>query len=1203
MRKLNIIILLASALLFNACGFLNDTPVEESNIYKSEELNGCTINPEKISQIFIENIEDQIVCLEESLRQFRYVQVQNRDVLTKGELTLFIKEFFEKNSETIIQGLSLVFELNMLMLRDEANQISKENISPLFKLLSNVNREAVIILKTFEDMQKKELRLDFWKNREKLAGAVKRFSDETLKLIELGHKTPKTIDLNAFIFKLQNDLAGKPINEKTIDSLLFIKKLFLGGSRRFITSSQLVDLVYKAPTLLMSAFDMILISKDNFTNKFEYHDFLISKVDDIEGTLYQQKDNEHIFDIDDLFNIAEQINLDEIQNDQGDSFKLKEYEKVIESLKKDLIGGHKRRFIFKDLKTIFTYTRLGLKAYQRYLQVDELTKDIKSKSDDDILAARAKVYKLAKDFPQDIETLIRNTKNIPEVLSPLTFIETLNNETTTFNFDMEVVNALFSVKQLTLGGLRHIVTRDEVLKVVGKTRELVELYFDIRYVLPIYEKKSDIRTLLLSQLSKIESLLIEREEDFDILTSKEAGKIVEFFFEDKDDQQKYTNLLNSFKSHILGGSPTVYSFFEFKQALDYVNLLVHGDTFVEKAGDFFDKYDKKERDANAEILLKSIDQLSKEVISLINKGYILNNDIDLVSLFKDAGETINMKPEDIQLIEDLFPIKALFAGGQPSKLSKKDALKLLSKVGKMVKLALSIMATERDDFKTTAEFNLKIYSYIRTVDTLFENIQPQTKLFGVKGVLRTLERFIDFNFVNLKRTVVDVKERLLELRPRELLSYDATNPDLPPNNDMIDSIFSKKEIDRLIVLAMEGFETLIFNDVTYQHFAPTLDVSKKTLKNLQFPKLPEYEKLRPEYLTKLKKNFSKIASHYRYFREKESGMQHYTYSVNRNKYGYEELAFLRWGLGKALIAYGPYETNEEEALKNSISIDQLSSVLVGIRSILEEFSLWTSDFTLFARNTLLLGDLFQSQSNGDMSLNQEEATEYVALILQAVKLASDVVDKMQVICPYTLDKNDDPLIDPICHRKNLFKVIFDDLNYGDYFPRLRLYSKWNSDQDDIEFIKSIEGFARDIPMEEPMRIRDFSLVLGAMLNIESTFLRFDRNQDNVIDRDELEKAYEVYENVILMLAPELNEGGNRKYAKTVFFYMLKYNKIPCSKATIAKHHYGFWFYYRNFEAKRVNIGSLLYYLVNGASCSDEGDDDDLPSPPDEELRR
>ncbi len=131
------------------------------------------------------------------------------------------------------------------------------------------------------------------------------------------------------------------------------------------------------------------------------------------------------------------------------------------------------------------------------------------------------------------------------------------------------------------------------------------------------------------------------------------------------------------------------------------------------------------------------------------------------------------------------------------------------------------------------------------------------------------------------------------------------------------------------------------------------------------------------------------------------------------------------------------------------------------------------------------------------------------------------------------------------------------------------------------FLIGVEGFARDIPDPKiPMNKRDLTLLLGAMINIETTFLRFDRNNDNIIDNSELDSAFEVYEEAIFSIARL--KPDQRKYTKSIFLYMVKNMEIPKTGSwldSVKFMYFHMWESRKTIHAKRLNIGTLLFYLV------------------------
>ena len=168
--------------------------------------------------------------------------------------------------------------------------------------------------------------------------------------------------------------------------------------------------------------------------------------------------------------------------------------------------------------------------------------------------------------------------------------------------------------------------------------------------------------------------------------------------------------------------------------------------------------------------------------------------------------------------------------------------------------------------------------------------------------------------------------------------------------------------------------------------------------------------------------------------------------------------------------------------------------------------------------------------------------------------------------------------------------LFFQINYRKYFPRLLDYVNNVSFNEAQGYLRGIEGFARDINDPKiPINKRDTILTLGAMINVETTFLRFDTNNDNVIDYAELMEAFKVYRASIISLAGLKKE--QEAYAPSIFLYMVSKMEVPPSGNWVDNLAFGAWHTCVSnrlcrttmmdpIVAKRLNIGSLLYYLVN-----------------------
>jgi hypothetical protein len=202
-----------------SCGFLNDKPVENQDLYVSRDPLGpqCDLDPERFRRIFEEDILDQIVCLRENFDQFnRFVITQNIDTVDQSELSLFIRKFFASNSQTILKALNLMFELNMVMLRDHASTLSRDNVDAIAELMIEVNKEAVNITRILRAMTGPDRDRLYPQARTDLFQAMNRLTSNTIVIIKRTGKNPQTLDLKNFIISVENDfnVSNSIINEE-----------------------------------------------------------------------------------------------------------------------------------------------------------------------------------------------------------------------------------------------------------------------------------------------------------------------------------------------------------------------------------------------------------------------------------------------------------------------------------------------------------------------------------------------------------------------------------------------------------------------------------------------------------------------------------------------------------------------------------------------------------------------------------------------------------------------------------------------------------------------------------------------------------------------------------------------------------------------------------------------------------------------------
>lgn len=730
-------LVLMTAIAFNGCGYVSDKPPANLDVFKTDELQGCKIDIDKLGEIFKADQKEQIRCLQENFIQFtKYVRSRDSGAISETELNAFVKKFFQAQSDSIVKGLSLIFQLNMLLLRDEATKISRTNISPLFELLVKVNQEAVIITQVLKEMDDKKNQGHFWELRAKFNASITRFSEGTIEIIKKSPGLQQKLNIKDFIIEAAKKLGSKEINPETIDSLIFLKKVLVGGEKEIITSDELRLIIAKLPKIMAHSFDLYYVEKTNFSSDADHARFYLTNIRDVYSIIQFNQSNFQLFTIDQILHLAENFAPEELVKDKD----MKKFKSSIVAIKSRLIGGDKESFSLRDLKVIL-----------------DISTD---------LAERA-----------------------------------------------------------------------------------------------------------------------------------------------------------------------------------YFNVVTYG--------------------------------------------------------------------------------------------------------------------AHRDDLEQ------------------------------------------DRSISHLK-----------QLDPKEY-----------------DDLFSFRRV------------------------------------------------------TELHQDFQETAVNIRYFRSEKEGIPYYGNEIKRNKYGFLEATSIRWASQKLLIGYG--HKNAKGELQ--VSLLEFQTFLDDMKPILEELNLWSPNPKTFAQNAILLADLFQNQSNGDLEVNLTEATEYIQMILSSVEISDKFRIKLSSVCDTGIN-HEDPIYETTCFNNYFFNALLDQLNFKKFFPRLDLYVK-NTPQGEVdEFLGGVEGFARDNPNpNEPINKRDNILILGALINIESTFIRFDTNKDNIIDYKELTEAFKVYKLSIITLA-EL-KGDKEKFALSIFLYMASKMEVPKTKTLLQNANFLAFHschsvelcrktFMDKIEAKRLNVGKLLYYMVN-----------------------
>lgn len=543
-----------------------------------------------------------------------------------------------------------------------------------------------------------------------------------------------------------------------------------------------------------------------------------------------------------------------------------------------------------------------------------------------------------------------------------------------------------------------------------------------------------------------------------------------------------------------------------------------------------------------------LSQWAQKLQELI-KPELLPKEIALSNFLDDFATNFELDDANIQMFRSIMLIKPLLIGGRAESLSPIEMTRLLSKLNDTAMLVFDTFYFAREKREKRAWYDFAIKGMRRLEKLLYQgddfDVAFRTKDISGLKIFLSEEMLPLFN--GIASGFPSIKTKLFGGHPEVMLF---------------------KEFRALFKEIKSIASTLHLSEITLDLYQNELQ-QKNLVKSLPYRHHPEYRDFEQAELNHFKSEFKHIFAKYHYFLDEEN-LQTYQSAIVRTRDGFTLNLILRHLSHFILSRYG-HEQDGQPAL----SLEEIDSMMKQFKPILEPIGLWTKKIETFARNMLLLSDLFQSRSNGNGVMDIDEAVEYIGMVFVAVEIQNRLMATYPRYCD-NLGNNDEVGFATDCYRPLFFKLLFDDLKLGKKLPKLKAYIDQAPKEESLRFLRSVEGFARDIDDEAiPMVKRDLVLLIGALLNIESTFVRYDQLQeDNVLDQNELDQAYYTYRDGIVMVA-DLAEN-QLQHTKSIFFYMVKEMEKPSPAALFIFHNNPLR---GKIEAKRLNIGALLYYLV------------------------
>jgi hypothetical protein len=301
--------------------------------------------------------------------------------------------------------------------------------------------------------------------------------------------------------------------------------------------------------------------------------------------------------------------------------------------------------------------------------------------------------------------------------------------------------------------------------------------------------------------------------------------------------------------------------------------------------------------------------------------------------------------------------------------------------------------------------------------------------------------------------------------------------------------------------------------------------------------------------------FERLVKKYRFFKG-EFESSYYMNGFKRNADGVFEVYLLEYLLDIVFKEFGAPSPNADNPFGYSMDQFQMQDLFKKFENDLVELDLLSPLWpTVTADNVSLLGTIFQYQSDKNNVLDVNEAAEFGVSFFSSIGISKHL---MSYFKEKQCSIDQFGRVEPECVRQNFFPGICS--KYRNYYPLL--FSSINTPQscEDIPLNSfNLDFFNRADVSSRPCRFftdgnkeevwfteADITTILMVFLNAEATVLRWDTNGNNILDADEVNKAYDTYSPALDGLL-EGKPAIVKRFKKQIYQYLIKYEEVPDEK--------------------------------------------------------
>jgi hypothetical protein len=626
-----------------------------------------------------------------------------------------------------------------------------------------------------------------------------------------------------------------------------------------------------------------------------------------------------------------------------------------------------------------------------------------------------------------------------------------------------------------------------------------------------------------------------------------------YFSEDAPDLRKGIDSLFQINFLLVGDEENYISKSQLNRLVD---LLISFNRAVVRIYKYYD--DTAERTDSIQAVSRlDIEQVAQEFTNAVKVIIEGRGDLPASLDIMNVASNFISNETSLNKVKVLLFAKKLFFGGNKNMITNFDVKRIIDNLPLIVGIGFDFVQAK----------NVNFYDPNGIFEFLDKNIQDTKSLLYFNG---NSEEIL-FTLDDLAKASVPFKDNLVDLTkyPNTLFELKKMLVDTPNAADTYNKYIRAKDLTIILNHVHNVLDEGVHFAKFSEHYADLISMPAQISHPMNdYPVTSEQEQ---KYLN----HYRKIVRNYRFYKGSYLA-PYYSNIFQRNPRGINEVAMIEYAVTLLMKFHGS-EVDSSPAL----NVEQLLAVIKRFRDILLDNQIIIQGREVASsENALLLSNLFQYQSNGNKTLDIPEATEFAYTLISGIGIGNYIKTEMNTFC----QPSDDGQIEISCFQKNFFKVLRS--KYGNNFPKLYQFIDENvNNQGNIDkLIEVTARFARVCPDNPTFSKNDMVAVLGGLLNVESTLIRFDRNQNNIMDYDELLNAYDVYRGSIETLVDKDDPTHLlKKVSKEIFLFLVKYNEMPGkNKVTGADNTAKFLLFLlqnkKNISGDRTTIASILKNL-------------------------